>query len=177
MFRALLAHPQEVLHKLHLVYSTPVLVQPTDITRTQYAKCRLCSASWGWASNTRNIERPLILNKLNKNYITLVSLYWSVFCHMNNASCRLSQILASSQISLAGAIPVSGAGVNSAGVESTKQFCNVSLSYTHTFYRFLLILFFTLLFPFFVFICCLPPFSCFFSFSPLSPFSPFLQLI
>jgi hypothetical protein len=43
MFRALLAHPQEALHKRHLVYcvrvkvswlhqdSTPVLVQPTDI--------------------------------------------------------------------------------------------------------------------------------------------------
>jgi hypothetical protein len=83
MFRALIAHPQEVLHKLHLVYcvrimssSTPILVQPTDITRTKYAKCRLCSASWGWASNARNIQRHLILNKQNKKCITLVSLYW-----------------------------------------------------------------------------------------------------
>jgi hypothetical protein len=47
MFRALLAHPQEVLHKRHLVYCvriTATVPQPTDI-RTQYTKCRLCSAS------------------------------------------------------------------------------------------------------------------------------------
>jgi hypothetical protein len=54
------------------------LVQPTDITRTQYTKCRMCSVSWGWASNARNIYRPLILNKLNKKCITLVSLYWNI---------------------------------------------------------------------------------------------------
>jgi hypothetical protein len=53
MFRALLAHPQEVLHKRHLgVMSvgcyqdwngTPLQswYQPTDITRTQYTKCRV----------------------------------------------------------------------------------------------------------------------------------------
>jgi hypothetical protein len=35
--------------------STPILVQPTDLTRTQYTKCRLCSDSWGWESNARNI--------------------------------------------------------------------------------------------------------------------------
>jgi hypothetical protein len=49
MFRALLAHPQEALHKRHLVYCVRVMsvgcirigvVQPTDITRTQYTKCR-----------------------------------------------------------------------------------------------------------------------------------------
>jgi hypothetical protein len=45
MFRALLAHPQEALN----------LVQPTEITRTQYTECRLCSASWRWASNPRNM--------------------------------------------------------------------------------------------------------------------------
>jgi hypothetical protein len=58
MFRALLARPYESLHKHHLVYCVRVmsvgctrigvavvLVQPTDITRTQYTKCRLCSAS------------------------------------------------------------------------------------------------------------------------------------
>jgi hypothetical protein len=55
MFRALLAHPQEALHKRHLLYCgrvtsvcctrirvelrpTPSLVQPTDITRKQYNK-------------------------------------------------------------------------------------------------------------------------------------------
>jgi hypothetical protein len=32
--------------------------QPTDITRTQYTKCRLCSDSWGWASNARNSRGP-----------------------------------------------------------------------------------------------------------------------
>jgi hypothetical protein len=38
MFRALVAHPQEAMHEQHLVYwsSTPILVQPTEITRTQY---------------------------------------------------------------------------------------------------------------------------------------------
>jgi hypothetical protein len=39
------------------------------------------SASWGWASNARNVYRPLILNKLNKNYITLVSRYWYTVMH------------------------------------------------------------------------------------------------
>jgi pyruvate-formate lyase len=59
MFRALLAHLQEALHKQHLVYCVRVmsvgctrveaeattLVQPADITRTQYTKCCLFSAS------------------------------------------------------------------------------------------------------------------------------------
>jgi hypothetical protein len=54
MFRELLAQPQKVQHKRHLVYCVRVmsvgctrigvelvsLVQPTDITRTQYTKCR-----------------------------------------------------------------------------------------------------------------------------------------
>jgi hypothetical protein len=73
MFRAILAHPQEALHKLHLVYcvrvmsggfyqrwngtrnpfhSNPGSSQLT--TRTQYTKCRLCSASWRCVSNTLN---------------------------------------------------------------------------------------------------------------------------
>jgi hypothetical protein len=39
MFRTLIAHPQEALHKPHLVYC--LRVQPTDITRTQYTKCCL----------------------------------------------------------------------------------------------------------------------------------------
>jgi hypothetical protein len=60
------------------VSSTLTLVQPTDITRTQYTKCSLCSASRGWESNARNMQRPLILNKLSKKCITLVSLCW---CH------------------------------------------------------------------------------------------------
>jgi hypothetical protein len=92
MFRALLAHPQEALHKRRLVYCVRVMSvgcyqgwsktpQPTDMTRTQYTKRRLCSASWGWASNARNMQRPLILNKLNKKCITLVSLYWYTMTH------------------------------------------------------------------------------------------------
>jgi hypothetical protein len=57
MFRALFVHLQEAVHKPHLLYcvrvmsvgctsiSTPILVQSTDITRTQYTKCRLCNPS------------------------------------------------------------------------------------------------------------------------------------
>jgi hypothetical protein len=93
MFRALLAHLQEVLHKRHLVYCLRVmsvgctrigveLVQPTDITRTKYTKCRLCRTSWGCASDARNILKNLILNKLNKKCITLVSLYWNIIILM-----------------------------------------------------------------------------------------------
>jgi hypothetical protein len=57
------------------------MVQPTEITRTQYTKCCLFSASWGWASNARNMDRSLILNKLNKKCIMLVSLYWYTMMH------------------------------------------------------------------------------------------------
>jgi hypothetical protein len=95
MFRALLAHPQEALHKRHLVCIlfayvswlwhgccfTATVPQPTDIIRTQYTKCLLCSTSWWWASNGRNIQRPLILNKLNEKCITLISLYWYTMVH------------------------------------------------------------------------------------------------
>jgi hypothetical protein len=77
-FRALLAHPQEVLHKQHFVYcvrvmpvgcdttavTTAIVAQPTDITRTQYTNCRLFSSSWGWAGNARNRSRLLIPNKI-----------------------------------------------------------------------------------------------------------------
>jgi hypothetical protein len=41
----------------------------------------LCSESWGLASNARNMYRLLILNKLNKKRITLVSLYWYTMMH------------------------------------------------------------------------------------------------
>jgi hypothetical protein len=63
------------------VGGTSILVQPTDITRTQYTKCRLWSASWRWANNARNMYRPLILNKLNRKCITLVSLYSYTVMH------------------------------------------------------------------------------------------------
>jgi hypothetical protein len=70
VLRALLAHPQGALYKCHSVYcvrfhqftapglkwnSTPIPVQQTDITHTQYTKCCLCTASWVWASNARNM--------------------------------------------------------------------------------------------------------------------------
>jgi hypothetical protein len=98
MFWALLAHPQEALVKQQLVYcvrvlsvsctrievgrsSTSILVHPTEITRMQYTKCHLFIGSWGWASNARNMQRPLILNKLYKDCITLVLLYGYTMMH------------------------------------------------------------------------------------------------
>jgi hypothetical protein len=61
--------------------STPILEQPTDITSTQYTKCRLCSDSWRWASKARNMQRPLILNNLNSRCITLILLCWCYIMH------------------------------------------------------------------------------------------------
>jgi hypothetical protein len=59
-----------------------IVAQPTDITRMQYmyTKCRLCSTSWGWASNARNMYRLLILNKMNEKCFTLCSLYLYTRC-------------------------------------------------------------------------------------------------
>jgi hypothetical protein len=45
---------QVPLVKRLLCMSTAIVPQPTDI-RTQYTKCCLCSASWGWASNARSV--------------------------------------------------------------------------------------------------------------------------
>jgi hypothetical protein len=61
------------------------LVQPTDITCKQYTKCRLWSAFWGWAINSRNVQRPLLLNKLNKKCTTLFSVNWytNLWCTVN----------------------------------------------------------------------------------------------
>jgi hypothetical protein len=62
MFRALLAHPQEVLHKQHFVYcrrimsvGCAIVPQSTESVCTQYTKYLLCNACWGWASNARNM--------------------------------------------------------------------------------------------------------------------------
>jgi hypothetical protein len=79
MFRALLAHPYEVLHKQHLVYCMRVM--SVGCTRAGVPLQSLSSTSWGWASNARNTPRPLILKKLNKKCITLVSLYWYTVMH------------------------------------------------------------------------------------------------
>jgi hypothetical protein len=50
---------------------------------TWYIACVLCqlAASWGWASNARNMQRPLIFNKLNEKCITLVSLHRCTTMH------------------------------------------------------------------------------------------------
>jgi hypothetical protein len=63
--------------------SASILVQPADVTCMQYirTKCCLCSTSWGWASNAWNMKRHLILNKLNKKCMVLVSLYWYTMMH------------------------------------------------------------------------------------------------
>jgi hypothetical protein len=42
----------------------------------------LCTAFWGWASNAQNMYRPLILNKPNEKFITLVSLYRYTTMHV-----------------------------------------------------------------------------------------------
>jgi hypothetical protein len=60
MFRALLAHPQEALHKQHLVYCV-----------------RIMSVGCG----TVAVKLPLILNKLNEKCITLVSVYGYTVMH------------------------------------------------------------------------------------------------
>jgi hypothetical protein len=73
LFRALLAHPQEALHKRQLAAPglefTPVLVQPTDVTRTQYTKCRLCSSSWGWARKPPEDEQIMLETCRGPNWI------------------------------------------------------------------------------------------------------------
>jgi hypothetical protein len=94
MFWAVLVHPQKVLHKWHLVHclhvtvsqlAAPVLEWNCNTgaanwlnTCTIY-QVSLFSTSWEWASNTQHMQRPLILNKVHKIYITLVSLYWVIF--------------------------------------------------------------------------------------------------
>jgi hypothetical protein len=88
MFRVLLAHPQEVLHKRQLVYCVRQLAESglkfhSNPGAANWHNVLLCSASWGWASNTRNIYGPLILNKLNKKCLTLVSLYWYTMTQVN----------------------------------------------------------------------------------------------
>jgi hypothetical protein len=71
MFRVLLAHPQEALHKRHLVYCvhfmsvgcTRIGVELQSWCSTQYTKCRCAEPP---ENEQVMLERPLILNKLNK---------------------------------------------------------------------------------------------------------------
>jgi hypothetical protein len=67
MFRALLDHPQEVLHKRHLVYCVRVISvgcirieasTSANITHTQYTKCRLFSTYCGRASMLETCSGP-----------------------------------------------------------------------------------------------------------------------
>jgi hypothetical protein len=70
MFRALLAYPQESLHKRHLVYCVRVVsvgCTRVKVELTQYTKCRLCGTSWGWASNARNMQRYSFLINWTKS--------------------------------------------------------------------------------------------------------------
>jgi hypothetical protein len=92
MFRALLAHPQEDCGTWYIAYILCQLAAPGSKWNSNpgaanwhnthaITKCCLCSSSWGWASNALNIQRRLILNKLNKKRITLVLLYWYTVMH------------------------------------------------------------------------------------------------
>src|SRR5215510_6320883 len=88
MFRALLAHPQEALHKRHLVYcvcimsvgcgTVAVLLQPCHSQLTLYTRnipSAVCVAPPEDGHLTLETCRgPLILSKLNEKYITLASL-------------------------------------------------------------------------------------------------------
>jgi hypothetical protein len=66
---------------MHVISVGCTRLQPTEITRMQYTKFRLWSASWGWARNAQNMLSPLILNKLNRKCIMLVLLYWCTMMH------------------------------------------------------------------------------------------------
>jgi hypothetical protein len=52
LYRPLLAHPQESLYKRHLVYCVRIMSVGCGMV-CNHTKCRLCSASWGLASNGR----------------------------------------------------------------------------------------------------------------------------
>jgi hypothetical protein len=89
----LYAHRQKALHKRHLLRSVRVISvfctrievelqswcrqQTLRARNTTYTKCRLCSASWGWASNAGIMQRHLKTNILNKECVIFNSLYWN----------------------------------------------------------------------------------------------------
>jgi hypothetical protein len=84
MFRKLLAHLQEALHKRHLVYCVRVMsVGSTWCSRlTEHARNIPSDACEAITEDEQvkleNMWRPLILNKLNESVITSVSLYWCI---------------------------------------------------------------------------------------------------
>jgi hypothetical protein len=67
IFRALLAHPQEVLQKRHLVHCVRVMSVGCYQVWSGTGVCDI--------SNARKMKRPLIVYKLNEKCITLFSLY------------------------------------------------------------------------------------------------------
>jgi hypothetical protein len=90
MFRALHAHPQESLHKRHLVYCVRVMSVGYGTVAVSLQTCHsqltlhARSIPNAVCAETPEDEHvmletcrdPLILNKLNEKCITLVSLYW-----------------------------------------------------------------------------------------------------
>jgi hypothetical protein len=86
MFRALLPHLQEALHKQQLAYC--VRVMSVGCTRrTQYTTCCLRSASWRWASSGQIMYRPLIHNKLT----TESASRW--FCYTDILQCTVNKTI------------------------------------------------------------------------------------
>jgi hypothetical protein len=83
MFRTLVAHPHEALHKRRLVYC--VRVVSVGCTRTGLQSW--CSTSWGWVSNARNMYRPLILKK---NWIKSASCW---FHYIDIQLCTVNKTL------------------------------------------------------------------------------------
>jgi hypothetical protein len=63
MFRALLAYPQEALHKRHLVYCVRVISVGCTTVKAEL------------------VSQTPFLNKLNRKCITLVLLYWCTMMH------------------------------------------------------------------------------------------------
>jgi hypothetical protein len=50
----------------------------------------LWCTSWGWASNALNMYKPLILNQLNRKFITFVSLNW---CNMMHGQQNIKYVI------------------------------------------------------------------------------------
>jgi hypothetical protein len=91
MFRALLAHPQETLHKRHLVYCvlwhgcsfTATVPQLTDI-RTQYPKCRLCRPPEDEQVMLETCKGPWFwINWMKVHHVDCIMLI-TCSCHMTN---------------------------------------------------------------------------------------------
>jgi hypothetical protein len=77
MFRALSAHPSEAPHKRHLIYFVRMSVGcgTVAVHRTQYTKCRCVAPPEDEQVMLETCRGPLILNKLDEKWITLVLLY------------------------------------------------------------------------------------------------------